>query len=294
MLSDLLFKYFAISCDMLDFLTILQDNTLIKSDPLVYATLSVWSWSCIQFFIFIPKYEDEEKRKFNAYITNSLISTLFLDLPFLGIRIAVIFFFGSHNYNSYFFAIKNICMIFLQIIRIRATFLERHIRENKYARNLSYRKGTDIESNGALFDANELAKRKFISQRLANNNFNVDINIQDDNVDLNNEKTNNIPRLPRTIETVKLHKKVAFEKASNPNSVDNLNVTQPQTLENNLIKNNFKANLLKKSAQQPVENIQNEDLDLGTAVQSILKKPNLSVSANKYQTNKQPIIHTEI
>ena len=185
-------------------------------------------------------------------------------------------------------------MIFLQIIRIRATFLERHIRENKYARNLSYRKGTDIESNGALFDANELAKRKFISQRLANNNFNVDINIQDDNVDLNNEKTNNIPRLPRTIETVKLHKKVAFEKASNPNSVDNLNVTQPQTLENNLIKNNFKANLLKKSAQQPVENIQNEDLDLGTAVQSILKKPNLSVSANKYQTNKQPIIHTEI
>jgi hypothetical protein len=113
MLSDLLFKYFAISCDMLDFLSILQDNVLIRNEKLVYATLSVWSWSCIQFFVYVPNYEDEEKRQFNAYINNSLLSVLFLDLPFLGLRIAAIFFFGSHNYNSYFFTVKNICMILL-------------------------------------------------------------------------------------------------------------------------------------------------------------------------------------
>ena len=87
MLSDLLFKYFAISCDMLDFLSILQDNVLIQSEALVYGTLSVWSWSCIQFFVFVPNYEDQEKKDFNAYINNSLLSTLFLDLPFLGKKI---------------------------------------------------------------------------------------------------------------------------------------------------------------------------------------------------------------
>ncbi len=85
-LSNLLFKYFAISCDMLDFLTILQDDKLINNEILVYLILSSWSWSTFQFFIFVPKFEDEEKREFTAYITDSLLSAFFLDLPFFGIR----------------------------------------------------------------------------------------------------------------------------------------------------------------------------------------------------------------
>ena len=82
-LAELLVKYFAISCDMLDFLTILQDDKLIKNESLVYATLSIWSWSTFQFFIYVPTYEDEEKREFSAYISNSLLSVLFMDLPYL-------------------------------------------------------------------------------------------------------------------------------------------------------------------------------------------------------------------
>jgi hypothetical protein len=147
-LSELLFKYFAVACDMLDFLTIIQDNVLIVFDMLVYSTLAVWTWSTFQFFIYVPTYEDEEKREFNAYITNSLLSVIFLDMPYLCLRIIVIFAFGSHNYNSYFFSTKNIVMILLQIVRIKSTYEERRIRSNKYARHLKDQIGFDKEKQG--------------------------------------------------------------------------------------------------------------------------------------------------
>ena len=165
-LAELLFKYFAISCDMLDFLTILSDSVLINHEKLVYWTLSVWSWSTIQFFIFVPKYDDEEKREFNAYITNSLLSTIFMDLPYLGVRVTAIFLFGSHNYNSYFFASKNLVMILLQIVRIQATLLERKIRQNKAASKLKEAAGFDKESEKKLFDPNHEAIRSYLVNKV--------------------------------------------------------------------------------------------------------------------------------
>jgi hypothetical protein len=150
---------------MLDFLTILQDITLIKNSQLIYWTLGVWSWSTFQFFIFVPKFEDEEKREFTAYITNSLLSVLFLDLPYFGVRMAAIFGFGSHNYNSYFFATKNIVMIMLQIIRIKATFSERIVRQDRAAKRLKDQIGFDKEAS-KLFDPHEVAKRNFLAERI--------------------------------------------------------------------------------------------------------------------------------
>ena len=162
-LAELLVKYFAISCDMLDFLTILADVTLVKNVEIVYATLSIWTWSTFQFFIYVPKYEDEEKQEFNAYISNSLLSVLFMDLPYLGLRVTTIFGLGSHNYNSYYFAVKNCLMILLQIVRIRAAFQERKIRSDKYASRLKDRHGTD-KAPARLFDQNEMAKIKFANR----------------------------------------------------------------------------------------------------------------------------------
>lgn len=83
-LAELLVKYFVISCDMLDFLTILQDDKLIQSDSLVYATLTIWTWSAFQFFVYVPNYEDEEKKEFLAYVSNSFLSVIFMDLPYFG------------------------------------------------------------------------------------------------------------------------------------------------------------------------------------------------------------------
>jgi hypothetical protein len=97
MLANLLFKYFGISCDMLDFLTILQDSKLQQNTQLTYWTLSIWSWSTFQFFIYVPDMDDDEKNAFHAYITNSLLGVLFLDLPYFGLRIAAIFALGKNK-----------------------------------------------------------------------------------------------------------------------------------------------------------------------------------------------------
>ena len=178
-LSDLLFKYFAISCDMLDFLTILQDNTLVKSDDIVYSTLAIWTWSTFQFFIYVPKYEDVEKKEFKSYISNSLLSVFFLDLPYFCIRITAIFAYGSHNYNSYFFATKNIVMILLQIARIRATFAERTMRNNKNAKNLNKKIGFDKENQDLYNRELDIVAIKNFEQRSRNiSNSNTPLNSQ--------------------------------------------------------------------------------------------------------------------
>ncbi len=82
-LAELLVKYFVISCDMLDFLTILHDGKLMKNENLVYATLIIWAWSCFQFFIYVPTYDDDEKRAFSGYVSNTFLSVIFMDLPYL-------------------------------------------------------------------------------------------------------------------------------------------------------------------------------------------------------------------
>jgi hypothetical protein len=229
-LSELLFKYFAISCDMLDFLSILQDVKLIQIKQLVFWTLSVWSWSTIQYFIYVPKFEDEEKREFHAYITNSLLSVLFLDLPYFGVRIAAIFAFGSHNYNSYFFATKNLTMILLQMIRIKATFSERKIRQDKAAKRLKDMRGFDKEPN-RIFESNELAKRYLLAQRLKNaeqimrrqekTELTQQTSSGDSLDELGVHNGNRNIRVPRMIETVK-QSKSRNNNHARERSLDNL------------------------------------------------------------------------
>ena len=234
-LSDLLFKYFAISCDMLDFLTILRDTWLIRNPHIVYWTLSAWSLSTIQFFVFVPDFDDDEVDVFTAHISNSLLSALLQDVPYLGIRLAAIFGFGSHNYNSYFFATKNVVMILLQLFRVKSSFSDRQAREDKNARKLRDRVGFDKEAN-KLFDANEVAKRNFMAQQArkaaAANNYNNNNNNKktnnnsidglDDITNFNNNRRKDsfdsldnevatspptrVPRLPRSIESIKTNK----------------------------------------------------------------------------------------
>lgn len=217
-LSELLFKYFAISCDMLDFLTILQDITLIKYEYLVYWTLSTWSWSTVQFFVFVPTYEDAEKNEFFAYITNSFLGVLFLDLPYLAVRIAAIFSFGSHNYNSYFFASKNVVMILLQVFRIKATFSEREIRQNKEASTLKFKPGFDKDAKN-LFDPSEVARRDYLLKQQKMRNVYIhapEPKASYESLDnLENEK-----RLPRNIEAVKYTNRIQLDTDRSPKKRD--------------------------------------------------------------------------
>ena len=101
-----------------------------------------------------------EQHEFAAYISESLLSVLFLDAPYSSIRILAIFGFGSHNYDSYLFAVKNVGMVLLQFIRIRATLAERRLRlQSKSQQKLNSIKSTTATANQdlALDDMNLLA-----------------------------------------------------------------------------------------------------------------------------------------
>ncbi len=76
-----------------------------------------------------------------------------------------IFGFGSHNYNSYYFVVKNSLMILLSLVRVRAAFRERDIRSDKYARTLKDKHGIDKHPR-TIYDHDELAKKR-IAQRQA-------------------------------------------------------------------------------------------------------------------------------
>lgn len=158
-LSVLLFKYFAISCDMLDFLSILQDSWLIRNEQLVYWTLGAWTLSTVQFFVFISP------KEFSSHISDSLLSVILMDLPFLGVRMAAIFGFGAHNYNSYFFATKNFVMLLLQLFRIKATYSDRSETERDYARRLKDKIGVDKEAS-KLYTPEEIARRNFYVDKI--------------------------------------------------------------------------------------------------------------------------------
>jgi hypothetical protein len=99
MIIGLLFKIHANTADMLDLLSILYDSELNKNFTLIIITLLVWSWSTFQFFIFLPEtdFPVGQKSIFQAYFVDSFCGSLFLDLPYFGLRIAAIFALGLQN-----------------------------------------------------------------------------------------------------------------------------------------------------------------------------------------------------
>jgi hypothetical protein len=133
--TDLLFKYFATGMDLLDFIDLITYPQLYFNSRLVYATLSVWSISCLQFIIYVPEVKDNKLKELHTFLTNSLLITFLMDIPFFIVRMYAIFGCGKHDYTSYFFVFKNLVIILLQIARIQAIIVERnHHRKDELAK----------------------------------------------------------------------------------------------------------------------------------------------------------------
>jgi hypothetical protein len=133
--TDLLFKYFATGMDLLDFIDLITYPQLYFNSRLVYATLIVWSISCLQFVIYVPEVKNNKLKELHSFLTNSLLTTFLMDIPFFIVRMYAIFGCGKHDYTSYFFAFKNLVVILLQIARIQAIIVERnHHRKDELAK----------------------------------------------------------------------------------------------------------------------------------------------------------------
>ena len=137
--TDLLFKYFTTGMDSLDFIDLLSYPQLYSNPRLVYSTLSVWSLSCLQFVIYVPEVKNNKLKELHSFLTNSLLITFLMDIPFLVVRLYAIFATGKHDYTSYFFLFKNTLMILLQVARILAIIMERNQHRKHELATLTYR-----------------------------------------------------------------------------------------------------------------------------------------------------------
>ncbi|CAF2973226.1 unnamed protein product [Rotaria sp. Silwood2] len=159
--TDLLFKYFTTGMDLLDFIDLLSYPQLYSNSRLVYATLIVWSISCLQFVIYVPEVSNNRLKELHSFLTNSLLITFLMDIPFLIVRLYAIFGCGSHDYTSYFFVFKNILLILLQIARIQAIIIERNRHRKDELSKLTYIPQPPF---------NTRAKSRQLSVPLSNNN----------------------------------------------------------------------------------------------------------------------------
>ena len=167
--SDLLFKYFATGMDLLDFIDLLTYPQLYTNTHLVYGTLSVWSISCLQFVIYVPEVDTDRVKELHSFLTNSLLVTFLMDIPFFIVRIYAIFACGKHDYTSYFFLCKNLVLILLQIARMQAIVLEGKDHRKKQLNKLTLQHYLPRTQNVHL-PANNRAGAKIIFSNYSQNN----------------------------------------------------------------------------------------------------------------------------
>lgn len=136
--TDLLFKYFATGMDLLDFIDLITYPQLYFNSKLVYATLIVWSISCLQFIVYVPEVKGNKIKELHSFLTNSLLTTFLMDIPFFIVRMYAIFGCGKHDYTSYFFVFKNLVVILLQIARIQAIIVEKNRHRKDELAKLTY------------------------------------------------------------------------------------------------------------------------------------------------------------
>ena len=173
--TDILFKYFATGMDLLDFIDLLAYPQLYFNTRLVYATLTVWSISCLQFVIYVPEVKNNKIKELHSFLTNSLLTTFLMDIPFITVRLYAILGCGKHDYTSYFFIFKNIVVILLQMARIQAIIAERSQHRKEELAKLTYKPqppfNTRISAHQSSASSSSLSKNNGSGARIIFSNY---------------------------------------------------------------------------------------------------------------------------
>lgn len=143
-LSQLLLVYMSLASDIIDLLSVLQEQKIYTNSHIVYATLSIYSWSLFQFTLNLvaargrpnititgemssAKLENETKTKnaLNNELINVLITLCMQDLPFFILRTYCVFKFKIVSYLFLFFLFKNSIIFSLQFYRLIAILMDK-------------------------------------------------------------------------------------------------------------------------------------------------------------------------
>lgn len=159
-LSALLLYYLGTASDIVDFFSVLaEEETLLLNTIFFFTIITFWSWSMLQ-FIFVSTMtsdvkvdkddssadEDDDpndrwnpqkkkkKRKVWKYIKHQIqtfveseawtitVSIFMQDGPFAIVRIICLLHWGIRTYTNYFFTLKNLLLLCLQVYRLIAVY----------------------------------------------------------------------------------------------------------------------------------------------------------------------------
>ncbi|XP_029727840.2 transmembrane protein 26 [Aedes albopictus] len=136
-LSQLLLVYIGTAADIIEFFDSFKDSKIANEPVLVLLTLSIWSWSLLQFTIVLsatrarkPRgggsaaaQRDEDTHCCNMSCCNIdvwgiALNILLQDAPFLTFRLLIIIHYKIITYMNIFFTCKNTLVILLQLYRL--------------------------------------------------------------------------------------------------------------------------------------------------------------------------------
>lgn len=156
-LSQLLLVYLSLASDMIDLLSIFQEDKVIHNQKMIYSILAIFSWSTLQFCLNLitargrtfrfgmdnqsqniqltPK--QQKRRVVSTQRVKTTCSTLVMselpsifitilmqDLPFVIIRLIAVIHFKVQSYTTIFFTCKNLIILFLQCYRLWSICIE--------------------------------------------------------------------------------------------------------------------------------------------------------------------------
>jgi hypothetical protein len=190
-LSQLLLVYMSLASDIIDLLSILQEQVIFNNMAMVYTALTMYSWSLYQFTLNlvvtrgrylgssttsvgnnIIKTRLNNRLQIHNEFLNVIITLLMQDCPFFILRLICVIKFNVFSYSFLFFTFKNGILFALQLYRIIAIFTD---KDYNYDPNVATVKATAalISNEQDIIDVNYT------------NNLNNDTNKDIDSIDIN-------------------------------------------------------------------------------------------------------------
>nr|XP_022907038.1 transmembrane protein 26 [Onthophagus taurus] len=135
-LSQLLLVYIGTAADIIEFFDSFKDEKVAMHPILVLLTLSIWSWSLLQFTVVLTATKSRKSRLTTASSINTnnyccgidvcgiVINITLQDAPFLVFRLLLITHFNIISYMNIFFTCKNTLVIILQLYRLQVVYSE--------------------------------------------------------------------------------------------------------------------------------------------------------------------------
>ncbi|XP_014672478.1 PREDICTED: transmembrane protein 26-like [Priapulus caudatus] len=157
-LSQLLLVYIGTAADIIEFFEAFKEKTVQTNEMLIIIILSMWSWSLLQFTFVLTAAKGRKPRSgidntvlscratcCTADVAGVLMNLFFQDVPFLGLRLCLIFKFNVISYMNIFFTSKNTLVIILQVYRLFVLNCEKAKPPKKTERGIRQRPYTSYE-----------------------------------------------------------------------------------------------------------------------------------------------------